>query len=227
MQYLAGSQMERTCQRVFVILPWRHDFFLAPLGPPRRPDFGQQRDSEFIRKDQPLMRLPVLGVPPNPGHALAPLWVVILRHQFGAFPHPAHLMEPASDGPRGHLQAVLRLELRRQRGPTPPRPAPALGTGWRLEESPQRARQPRPQDGRPGGGHELALSVDGEAQLLRTIEAHDTGDTGARAEQQGRKLGRMTACGTEESPMQREEISIAGSAERREPLVLLFLWDIQ
>src|ERR671925_73123 len=178
MPYLAGSPIARTCQRVFVILPWRHDFCLAPLEPPRRPDCGQQMDIECIRTDKPLMRLQVLGMPPNPGQALDPLWVVIFRHQFGAFPHPAHLMEPSSDGPRGHLQAVFRLELRRQRGPTPPRPAPAIGTGWRLEESPQRALEPRYQDGRPGGGHALALSVDGEAQLLRAIEAHDTVDTG-------------------------------------------------
>ena len=198
MQYLAGGKIERTSQRVFFILPWRHDFCLAPLGPPRRPDFGQQMDIEFIGKDQHLMRLQVLGMPPNPGQARDPLWVVIFRHQFGSFPHPIHLMKPSSYGPRGHRQAVFRLELRRQRGATPPRSAPTIGTGWSLEERPQRALQPRPQDGRPDGGHELALSIDGEAQLLRAIEAHNTVDTGARAEQEGRNLGRMTASSTEE-----------------------------
>jgi len=155
-------------------------------------------DIAFIRKDQSLLRLQVFGMPPNPGQALDPLWVVIFRHQFGAFPHPAHLMEPSADGPRGPLQAVFRLELRRQRGTTPPRSAPAIGTGWRLEESPQRALEPRHQDGRSGGGHALALSVDGEAERLRAIEAHDTVDTGARAEQEGRNLGRMMARSTEE-----------------------------
>jgi hypothetical protein len=37
----------------------------------------------------------------------------------------------------------------------------------------------------------------------------------------------MTTSSTEEYHRQREEISIAGSAERREHLVLLFLGDIQ
>ena len=198
MQYLSGGKIERTSQIVFFILPWRHDFCLAPLGHPRSPDFGQQMDIEFIRKDQHLMRLQALGMPPNPGQALDPLWVVIFRHQFGPFPYPAHVMEPASYGPCGNLQAVFRLELRRQRGTTPPRPAPAIGTWWDLEESPQRALQPRHQDGRPDGGHELALRVDGEAQLLRAIEAHNTVDTGARAEQEGRNFGRITASSTEE-----------------------------
>src|SRR5262249_31809510 len=198
MQYLTGSQIERPSQIVFFILPWRHDFCLAPLGHPRRPDFGQQMDIEFIRKDQPLMRWQVLGMPPNPGQALDPLGVVIFRHQFGAFPHPAHLMEPSADGPRGHLQTVFRLEVRRQRGTTPPRPAPAIGTGWRLEEGPQRALYPRHQNGRPDGRLELALGVNGEAELLRAIEAHNPVDTGARAEQESRNLGRMTASSTEE-----------------------------
>ena len=198
MQYLAGGKIERTSHIAFFILPWRHDCFLAPLGHPGRPDFGQQMDIEFICKDHPLMHLQVLGMPPNPGQAHDPLWVVIFRHQFGPFPHPAHLMEPAPYGPGGNLQAVLRLELRRQRGTTPPRPAPAIGTGWSLEESPQRALQPRHQDGRPDRCQELALSVDGEAQLLRAIEAHNTVDTGARAEQEGRNFGRITASSTEE-----------------------------
>src|SRR5215813_15632813 len=98
MPSLAGSQIERTGQRVFFMLPWRPDCCLAPLGHPRRPDFGHQRDRECLRKDQPLMRLHVLGMPPNPGQALAPLWIVLLRHQFGALPPPAYFMAPASNG---------------------------------------------------------------------------------------------------------------------------------
>src|SRR5678809_149579 len=150
-------------------------------------------DIEFISKDQHLMRLQVLSMPPNPGQALDPLWVAIFGRELGSFPHPAHFMEPTSYGPCGNLQAMFRLELSRQRRTTPPRPAPAIGTWWRLEERPQRALHPGHQDRRPAGGHELARCVDGEAQLPSAIEAHDTVDTGARAEQEGRNLGRLTA----------------------------------
>src|SRR6516164_8641191 len=91
-------------------------------------------DIEFISKDHHLMRLQALGMKANPGQALDPLRVVIFGDALGPFPHPAHGMEPASDGPDGHLQALFRLELGRQRGTTPPRPAPAIGPWWSLEE---------------------------------------------------------------------------------------------
>src|SRR5215510_7078949 len=152
MEYLPGGELECPSTRMVFILPWRHDFLLAPLGHPRRTDFGQPMDSAFIRTDPHLIRLPLLSMPPNPSQALDPLWVVILGHPLGPFPHPAHVMEPASDGPGGNRQAVLRLELGRQRGTTPPRPAPAIGAWWSLEEGSQRALHPGPQDRRPAGG---------------------------------------------------------------------------
>ena len=147
------------------------------------------------------MRLQLLRMPPNPGQALDPLGVVVFGHQLGPFPHPAHGMEPASYGPCGNLPAVFRRELGRQRGTTPPRPAPAIGTGWRLEEGPQRAFHPGHQDRRPDRGHALALCVDGEAELPSAIEAHKTVDTGARAEQKGRDVSRIAASGAEQEHM--------------------------
>src|SRR4029450_1860637 len=90
MQYLPGGEIECTSQRMFFILPWRHDFLLAPLGPPRSTDFGQQMDIEFSSKDHHLIRWQLLSMPPNPRQALDPLWVVIFGHQLGPFPHPAH-----------------------------------------------------------------------------------------------------------------------------------------
>jgi len=122
MEYLTDGEIERASKRVFCILPWRHDFLLAPLGHPRGTDLGQQMDIEFISKDYHLMRWQLLSMPPNPGQALDPLCVVIFGHQLGPFSHPAHVMEPASYGPRGNLQAVFRLELGSQRGTTPPHP---------------------------------------------------------------------------------------------------------
>src|SRR2546425_9644449 len=130
MQYLPGGQIERPSQRMFFILPWRHHFFLAPLRHPGGTNLRQQMESEFISKDHPLMRWQALGMPPNPGQALDPLRVVIFGHQVGPFPHPAHVMEPSSYGPRGNLQAVFRLKLGCQRRTTPPRPAPAIGPWW-------------------------------------------------------------------------------------------------
>src|SRR5215467_9971081 len=198
MEYLPGGKIERASKIVFFILPWRHDFLLAPLGHPRGTDFGQQMDIEFISNDHDLTRLQALGMKANPGQALDPLRVVIFGDQLGPFPHPAHVMEPASDGPGGNLQAVFRLELGSQRGTTPPRPAPAIGPRWRLEECPQRALHPGHQGRRPDGGHELALCIDCEAELPSAIETHNTVDTRARAEQEGRDVGWITASGTEQ-----------------------------
>src|SRR6266581_4207636 len=154
MEYLPGGEIERTSKIVFFILPWRHDFLLAALGHPRGTDLGQQMNIEFISKDHHLMRLQLLSMPPNPGQALDPLGVVVFGHQLGPFPHPAHVMEPASYGPCGNLQAVFR--------------------------------------------HELALCVDGESELPSAIEAHNTVDTGARAEQKGRDVSRIAASGAEQ-----------------------------
>src|SRR5215467_1298871 len=67
---LPGGEIERASKRVFFILPWRHDFLLAPLRHPRGTDFGQQMDIEFIRKDHHLIRLQLLRMPPNPGQSL-------------------------------------------------------------------------------------------------------------------------------------------------------------
>jgi len=197
MKYLAGGKIERTSKRVVFLLPWRHDFLLAPLGHPRGPNLGPQMDIECSGQDHPLMRVQALGMPPTLGQALDPLRIVIFGHQLGPFPHPAHVMEPPPDGPRGNRQAMFRLEVDCQCGTTPPRPAPAIGPWWDLEECPQRALPPGHQDGRPDGCPELALGVDSAAQLLSTIEAHNTVDAGARAEQEGRDSGRMAASSTE------------------------------
>src|SRR5205085_9627143 len=69
--------------------------------------------------------------------------------------------------------------------------------------------------------------VDGAAQLLRAIEAHNPVETGARAAQDGRHRGWRMASSTQKEHRQREEISVAGSAECSEHLVLLFCRDIQ
>src|SRR2546428_315734 len=81
-----------------------------------------------IAKAHPRMAVQALAMPRNPGQALAPLRRVIWGPKLGPFPPPAHVMDPSSYGPRGHPQAVLRLELGYQRRTTPPRPAPAIGT---------------------------------------------------------------------------------------------------
>src|SRR5438093_6910535 len=94
-----------------------------PLGIQAAPHLGQEMDIEFISKHHHLTRLQALGMQANPSQAFDPLRVVIFGDQLGPFPHPAHVMEPAPDGPSGYFQAVFGLELDRQRGTTPPRPA--------------------------------------------------------------------------------------------------------
>src|SRR5215831_20284980 len=95
MEYLARGEIERTSERVFFVLPWRHDYLLAPLGHPRRPDLGQHMDSECIRTDEHLMGLPMRALLAHPGQALAPLRIIIFGPQLGSFPHLPQCMEPA------------------------------------------------------------------------------------------------------------------------------------
>src|SRR4030095_16690988 len=56
-QHLTGGKMQCPCERVLLILPWCHDLYLRTLRHPRRPDFGEEGNIEFIRKDHHLMRL--------------------------------------------------------------------------------------------------------------------------------------------------------------------------
>src|SRR5262245_47336128 len=95
---------------------------------------------------------------PNPGQAFNPVRVVIFGHQFGPFPDPPNLMEPATYGFRRDLDTMFGLERRRQGGTTPAGAAPAVGTRGFFENGSQRARQPRHQDRR--------LHSDGELPLL-------------------------------------------------------------
>src|SRR5918911_3242240 len=118
---------------------------------------------EFIRKDHHLMRLQAFVMKPNPGQTFDPVWVVIFGRQFGAFPHPADLVEPAAHGFCGHRDAVFGLERRREGGTTPPRAAPAIGTWGFFEYGTQRAREPGHQKGR--------LDSDGERTVLSDLYA--------------------------------------------------------
>ena len=99
-------------------------------------------DVEFIRKDHHLMGLQLCGMPPNPGQAFHPLWIVIFGRQLGPFPYPADLVEPAAHGFCGYIDAMFRLECQRERGTAPPRAAPAVGPWGFFQQGAQRARQP-------------------------------------------------------------------------------------
>jgi hypothetical protein len=83
MEYLASAQVECTSEIGFFILPWRHHFLLAPFGHPRGTDLGPQMDIEFIRKDQSLLCLPWLSMPPNPGQAFDPLRIGLVYSLIG------------------------------------------------------------------------------------------------------------------------------------------------
>src|SRR4051812_12791839 len=119
MEELARSKIERASEIIFFILPWRHDFLLAPLRHPCSTDLRQQMDIEFISKDQHLMDLQVLDMPANPSQARDSLWIVIFGYQLGPFPHPPQFMEPAPYRPRRHLKTMLGVEFKCQRGTTP------------------------------------------------------------------------------------------------------------
>ena len=53
-------------------------------------------DIEFIDKDHHFLGLQVLGVKPDTGQTVDAVRSVIFGCQLGPFPHPAHLVEPAS-----------------------------------------------------------------------------------------------------------------------------------
>jgi hypothetical protein len=130
--------------------------------------------------------------------------------------------------PQGQwLQTVLGLELGSQRGTTPPRPAPAIGLWWGLEQGSQGALEPGHEACRAHRRCQLALGVDGEAQLAGAIEAHKTVDTGARAAQACGDVGRMAASGTEQEHVSCEEIAITNSSKCSAPLVLLLLMEVE
>jgi hypothetical protein len=88
--------MQGSSQRVFFVRARRHHLFLGALRHPRCPDLWQEVDIEFIRQAHHLMSLSVCVLKPNAGQAFHPVWVIILGRELGAFPHPAHLVEPAT-----------------------------------------------------------------------------------------------------------------------------------
>ena len=124
------------------------------------------------------MGLPRLGMQPTTGQAFDPRGIISRGHQLRPFPHPIHLVEPAAHGPSGYFKAVFGLELHSQRGATPPRATPAIGTRCGLEQCPQRTPEPGAQDGGPYRSRDLAVWVDRKASFPRVIEAYDTVDTG-------------------------------------------------
>lgn len=151
MEYLACGEIEGAREIVFFLLSWRHDFLLAPSGHPRGTDFGQEMDSEFISKDEPLMRLQVLNLPPNPGQAFHPLRIVIFGNQRGSFPYPAQFMQPAPYRPSGDLKAMFGMEFAGQCGTTPAGATPPKGPWGCLEKSGERSLDPGHQDGSADG----------------------------------------------------------------------------
>ena len=134
MEYRARGEIEGTCKIVFFILAWGHDFLLTPAGHPGGTDLGQEMEIEFIRKDNHLIRLQVLNLPPNPGQAFHLLRIVIFGHQFGPFPYPAQFMQPAPHRPSGDFQVMFGVELACQCGTTPAGATPSKGPRGYLEE---------------------------------------------------------------------------------------------
>src|SRR4029450_203445 len=107
-----------------------------------------------------LMGLQMLVMQPNTRQTLKPLRIVIFGDQFGAFPHPAYLVEPAPHRFRSPRDPMFGLERRGERGTTPPGAAPAIDTWGFFEYGPQRAREPRHEDGRLHSDGELTVCMD-------------------------------------------------------------------
>ena len=172
-------EVARAGHIVLCVLARCHDFHLVPLRPPGRTDLGPERESTCISTDQHLMGLPLCGMPPHPGQALPPLRLLLCSHQLGPLPYPADLVEPAAHGCCGYRDAMVGLERHRERGPAPPRAAPALGTWGFVQPGAQRARQPGHQDGRLHSQGELTVGLHTYPQAPGAIRAYDTVPTGA------------------------------------------------
>ena len=125
------------------------------------------------------MPLSVLRLEPNPCEAVDPFWSAIFGNELGPFPHPAHVMEPASDGPGRDVYPVFDLELRGQGGATPAGTTAAIGPWWRFEQGAQRASHPRQEDRRPHRRPQGTVGIDCPAERARTIEAYGAVHTGA------------------------------------------------
>src|SRR6266446_7321126 len=195
---LPRREMEGACQIMLLVLPRREYLLLGPLWHPGCPHLGQQMDIEFIGKDQHLTVLQLFLMKADARQPLDTLGVIIFRHQLGALPDPAEFVEPAPYRLGRHLQAVFSLEGGRERGTTPPCAAPSVGAWRRLEQRPQRALQPGPQDGRADRGRQGPVGLNRQTEGAGSIGLHNAGDTGARAEQKSRNLRRRTAGRTEQ-----------------------------
>jgi len=156
-EYFATGKMECPSKIVFLVRAGRPDLFLCPLRPPGCPNLWQEVNIEFIGKDHDFMRLPMFMMKPNAGQPLDTLRVVIFGRQFGPFPYPAHLVEPAAYGFRRYRDAVFGLERGREGGTTPPGTAPAIGAWGGFEDSAQGAHKPGHQDGYPHGHGKLPV----------------------------------------------------------------------
>src|SRR4029450_6392554 len=88
---------------------------------------------------------------------------------------------------------MFGLERRGERGTTPPGAAPAIDTWGFFEYGPQRAREPRHEDGRLHSDGELTVWIETYAQAPGAIRPHNTVYAGARAKQEQRNLRRRAA----------------------------------
>src|SRR5262252_7711099 len=161
---LTGRQMERPSTRVLLMRAGRHDLFLRALPHPGCADLWQEVDSECIGKHHDRMGLQGVVVQAHPGQAIDTVRVVIFGYQFGAFPHPAELVEPAAHRVCRHRDAMCGLECQGEGGTAPAGTAPAIGPWGFFEEGAERACEPGQQAGRLDSDGELPVWIETEAQ---------------------------------------------------------------
>jgi hypothetical protein len=165
---------EKTPQRVDDL--WREAFGLA-LG----------------RLDQQNIRWNIQG------SATAKVAVDYLTHAFlhlGPLPDPADLMQPAAHRFSRDHEAPLGPQGQGQGGATPPRAAPPIRPGGRLEQGQQRPAQRGDQHGGAHEWDELPLVVYLQAERPCPIRLDRAVHTGARAEEDSSDRRRLAACGT-------------------------------
>jgi hypothetical protein len=208
MQYGAGGARQGASTRGLRVRAGCQDCLWAPVGPPGGADRGPQGEGECSGTDPHRRGLPRLGMQPQTGHAFDPRGSISLGDQLRPFPDPIPRVEPAAHAPSGACQPLWRREFHGQRGATPPRATPALGTRGGLASCPQRTPAPGAQDGGPYRRRDVAVWIDRTAACPRVIAAYDALDTGPRAHQEGGHRGRMAARRTQPSPVPREQRAI-------------------
>jgi hypothetical protein len=122
----SGAHIPSSGQLRLLVLAGREHFHWPTLPHPLTARLGQQGNVEFVDKHEGLPRPERFDSKTKGGQFGGPFGIVLLGHEFGAFPRPAEKMPPAPHRFRRHAQPRPGFPTQGQPGTTPARAAPAV-----------------------------------------------------------------------------------------------------